>query len=76
MTSLPRSPYRAAIDSKYIAWAYGADKAARQHFNALSRDEKRQAICRLADTGYSDYLIATATKLSVEMIRQILAKLE
>ena len=48
----------------------------RLQFFALSRDEKRQAICRLADTGYSDYLIATATKLSVEMIRQILANRE
>ena len=53
-----------------------ADKAARLHFYALSRDEKRQAICLLAETGYSDYLIATATKLSVEMIRQILVKRE
>ena len=47
--------------------------AARQHFDALSRDEKTQAICRMADTGYSDYSIATATRLSVEMIRQVLA---
>jgi len=52
------------------------DKAARRHFNALSRDQKMQAIFRMADVGNSDYLIATATKLSVEMIRQILAKRE
>ena len=39
-----------------------ADKAARLHFYALSRDEKRQAIRRLADTGYSDYSIAAVTK--------------
>ena len=39
-----------------------ADKAARQHFDALSRDEKIQAICRLADIGYSDYSITAATK--------------
>jgi len=52
------------------------DKAARQHFNALSPDEKVQAICWMADTGYSDYLIATAAKLSVEMVRQILGKRE
>lgn len=51
-----------------------ADKAARQHFDALSRVEKIQAICRLADFGHSDYSIATATKLSVEMIRKILAE--
>ena len=53
-----------------------ADKATRRHFNALSTEEKIQAICRLADTGYSDYSIATATQLSVEMIRHILAKRE
>ncbi len=50
--------------------------AARKHFDALSRDEEIQAICRMADTGYSDYSIATAAKLSVEMVRQILAKRE
>ena len=53
-----------------------AENNARQHLNALSRGEKIQAICRLADIGHSDYSIATATKLSVEMIRQILAKRE
>ena len=53
-----------------------ADKAARQHFDVLSRDERVQGICRMADTGYSDYSIAAATKLSVEMVRQILAKRE
>ena len=53
-----------------------ADKNARQHFNALNRDEKIHAICHMADTGYSDYSIATATKFSVEMVRQILAKRE
>ena len=49
------------------------DKAARQHFVVLSRDEKNQAIGRMADTGYSDYSIAAATKLNVEMVRHILA---
>ena len=41
----------------------GADKAARRHFYALSRDENTQAICRLSDVGYSDYSTAPATKL-------------
>lgn len=50
-----------------------ADKAARQHFVVLSRDEKIQAICRMAVTGYADYSIAAATRLSVEMVRHILA---
>ena len=27
-----------------------ADKATRQHFDALSRDEKIQAVCGMADT--------------------------
>ena len=53
-----------------------ADKAARQHFDALGPDAKVQAICRMADSGYSDYSIATATKLSVEMVRQVLAERE
>ena len=50
-----------------------ADKAARQHFDALSRDEKIRAVCRMAGSGYADYSIATATKLNVEMVRHILA---
>ena len=53
-----------------------ADKGARQHFDALSSDEKIRAICRMAVTGYADYSIATATKLSVEMVRHILAMRE
>ena len=52
------------------------DKAARQHFDALSRDEKIQAICGMADTGYNEYSIATATRFSIEMVRQILAERE
>lgn len=50
--------------------------AARKHFDALSRDEEIQAIYRMADTGYSHFSIATATKLNVEMVRRILAKRE
>ena len=53
-----------------------ADKAARQHFDALTRQEVIQAIWRMADNGTSDGLIAAATKLSVEMVRQILVKRE
>ena len=51
-----------------------ADKAGRQHFVVLAPDEKNQAICRMADIGYSDYSIAAATKLNVEMVRHILGK--
>ena len=50
------------------------NEAARQHFDALSRDERIQAIWRMANTGHSDYSIASATELSVEMVRQILVK--
>ena len=53
-----------------------ADQAARQHFDALSRSEKIEAIYRMADNGYGDFSIATATKLNVEMVRQILGKRE
>ena len=53
-----------------------AKQSARQHFDALSRDEKIKAIYRMSVTGFADYSIATATKLSVEMVRAILAKRE
>lgn len=52
------------------------DKAARRYFVALSRDEKIQAICQMADTAYSDYSIASGTRLSVEMVRKILVERE
>ena len=73
----------AAILGEAIARAHLAGKgdvrrmnlnnAARQHFDVLSRDDKIRAICGMADTGYSDFSIASSTKLSVEMVRQILA---
>jgi len=44
------------------------------HFDALSRDEQRAAIQRLALDGMSDYGIAAATRLSVEAVRQILGE--
>ena len=53
-----------------------AEQTARQHFVVLSLDEKIQAICRMAVTGYTDYSIAATTKLSVEMVRHILATRE
>lgn len=45
-----------------------------RHFDLLSRDEQRAAIQRLATSGMSDYSIASATKLSVEMVRAILGE--
>jgi DNA-binding CsgD family transcriptional regulator len=43
-----------------------------QHFMLLDREEQRAAIHRLSAAGMSDYTIAAATMLSVEMIRAIL----
>ena len=45
-----------------------------QHFLLLDRDQQREAVCRLASSGMSDYSVAAATKLSVEMIRTILGE--
>jgi 2-iminoacetate synthase ThiH len=44
------------------------------YFAMLSREEQREAIRRLANSGMSDYTIAAATKLSVEMVRIILGE--
>ena len=44
------------------------------HFQLLSQGEQAAAIRRLAAQGWSEYGIAAATRLSVEMIRRILAE--
>lgn len=44
------------------------------YFQLLSHDDQRAAIHKLANSGMSDYTIAAATKLSVEMIRAILGE--
>jgi hypothetical protein len=44
------------------------------YFAMLSRDEQHAAIHRLAESGMSDYGIAAATRLSVEMVRAILGE--
>lgn len=44
------------------------------YFAMLSRDEQRAAIRRLANSGMSDYTIASITSISVEMVRNILAE--
>jgi ABC-type phosphate/phosphonate transport system ATPase subunit len=46
-----------------------------RYFAMLSREEQAQAIHRLSRSGMSDYGIASATQLSVEMIRSILGEL-
>lgn len=42
------------------------------HFAALDREQQERAIRRLAHDGMSEYSIAAATRLSVEMIRRVL----
>ncbi len=44
-----------------------------RHFMLLDENERRRAIHRLADSGFSDYAIASASALSVEMVRKVLA---
>ena len=51
-----------------------ATELSHKAFDALTRDEQKQAIFDLADEGFGDYGIAAATKLSVEQVRQILAE--
>jgi hypothetical protein len=44
------------------------------YFTLLSRAEQREAIHRLSRSGMSDHTIASATALSVEMVRKILGE--
>lgn len=44
------------------------------HFRLLSRNQQAAAIHRLAATGMTDHGIASATRLSVEMVRRILGE--
>lgn len=48
----------------------------RAHFLSLDREQKSQAIKRLAFSGMGDDAIASATGLSTEMVRRILANNE
>lgn len=42
------------------------------HFSLLSPEQQADAIRRLSAQGISDFTIAAATRLSIEMIRRIL----
>jgi ABC-type phosphate/phosphonate transport system ATPase subunit len=44
------------------------------YFAMLTRDEQADAIHRLSRSGMSDHAIASATQLSVEMVRKILGE--
>ncbi len=74
-TILGEAIARAHLAGKGDVRRMNANNAARQHFDALSRDGKFRPICGMANTGYSDHSIASASGLSVEMVRQILAAL-
>lgn len=45
-----------------------------RYFLLLTPEQQADAIRRLARTGVSDHGIAAATRLSVEMVRRILAR--
>jgi hypothetical protein len=51
-----------------------AHRARELNYFLLSRKEQREAIHHLAKSGMTDYGIAAATALSVEMVRQILGE--
>ncbi len=44
------------------------------HFLLLSEEEQRDAIRKMARSGWSDSGIATATRLSVEQVRQVIGE--
>jgi hypothetical protein len=44
------------------------------HFLLLTQAEQAAAIRRLAAAGWSEYGIAAATRLSVEMVRRVLTE--
>lgn len=51
------------------------DYAARAHLHRpKSPDEMREAVNNMASNGYGDYIIAAATRLSVEVVRQMLGE--
>lgn len=50
------------------------DRRARQHWHELTAAEKRTAVWNMRDFGYGDHVIASATGLSVEAVREILAE--
>lgn len=45
-----------------------------RYFHALTRDEQRDAIKRMAREGWSDHGLAAAARISVETVREILAE--
>jgi DNA invertase Pin-like site-specific DNA recombinase len=50
--------------------------AALWHFANLTRDQQADVIRRMANEGHSETTIATATGLSVELIRRVIGERE
>ncbi len=50
------------------------DHARNRHFDELTREQREDAIKRMAAEGWTDHGIAAATRLSIEMVRQVLAR--
>lgn len=47
---------------------------ARQYFDSLTAAEKAEAVRGMADEGHGDYVIAAATQLAVEQVRQLIGE--
>lgn len=43
-----------------------------EHWVALTAEEQREAVRRMAADGVSDYAISAATRLAIEQVRQII----
>lgn len=50
------------------------DSQSRRHFDALTREEMEDAIRSMVAMGFGEYVLASATGLSVEAIRAVLAE--
>lgn len=50
-----------------------SEQRAREHFDRLTHAEQAAAIRRMAADGFTDDTIAHATRLSREMVREIIA---
>ena len=75
---MTRSTIGGVLDTDALATLAGrSDEPRLRHFRTLPREEQAAAIRRLRTVGLlSETAIAAATKLSVEMIRRILAEKE
>ena len=63
------------LDLVAIGQLYGpvdSDEARMRHFHVLDHDAQAAAIRRMAAIGRTEYGIAAATGLSVEMVRRLL----